>query len=106
MNHSKTLLLLVLVVPGCLAAQQQLIQRHWPAQLSPPLAAGDMQLELVFGRHRLQLQLQQNTALLAQFPEQLRSSLKRQGARYFEGHVRGVENSWLRLSWLQGADGR
>ena len=103
MKHSKLLLILALFVPGCLLAQEQIIQQHWPAQLSSPRASDSMQLELVFGQQRLLLQLQPNQQLLNRLASDQRSRLRQQGARYFSGYVEGDNHSWLRLSWLNGA---
>jgi len=103
MKHSKLLLVLVLFVPGCLLAQQQIIQQHWPAQLAAPRADDSMQLELLFEQQRLLLQLQPNQQLLARLASDQRSRLRQQGARYFSGYVEGDTQSWLRLSWLNGA---
>lgn len=102
MNHNK-ILLLALFLPAWLAAQQQVIQQHWPAQLSAPQANQSMQLQLSFDQHHLSLQLIENDALLAKLSSGQRSLLQQQGARYFSGHVDGDADSWLRLSWLQGA---
>lgn len=103
MNHSKTLLLLALFVPGWLFAQQQVIHSHWSAQLPPPAASNNLQLQLVFDQWRLSLQLMENQALLKQLSGRQRSSLQQRGARYFSGFVAGEADSWVRLSWLQGA---
>jgi hypothetical protein len=103
MNLSKTLLLLVLFLPTWLAAQQQRIHQHWPAQLPAPVTAESMQLQLEFDQQRLELQLAENKALLTQLSATRRSTLQQQDARFFIGHVNGDADSWLRLSWLQGA---
>jgi len=103
MNLSKTLLLLVLFLPAWLAAQQQRIHQHWPAHLPAPEAAEGMQLRLEFDQQHLELQLAENQALLTQLSATRRGTLRQQGARFFTGQVHGDADSWLRLSWLQGA---
>ncbi|MBU1189004.1 MAG: hypothetical protein KKC01_08235 [Gammaproteobacteria bacterium] len=103
MNHSKTLLLLALIVPGWLPAQQQQILQHAPAELAAPQTSESMQLELAFDDQRLSLQLWENSELLQRLAGHQRNRLRQQGARYFTGHVDGDSDSWLRLSWLQGA---
>jgi len=103
MNHSKSLLLLALIVPGWLAAQQQQILQHAPAELAAPQTSESMQLELAFDDQRLSLQLWENSELLQRLAGHQRNRLRQQGARYFTGLVDGDSDSWLRLSWLQGA---
>lgn len=103
MNHSKTLLLLALIVPGLLSAQQQQILQHAPAELAAPQTSENMQLELAFADQRLSLQLWENSELLQRLAAHQRNRLRQQGARYFTGHVDGDSDSWLRLSWLPGA---
>lgn len=104
MSFRALLMGVFVLMPMCIHAQDVWIARHWSTQMLPPQLGIEQQMIAVeFEGRQINLMLEPNVELASRLGSAEREQLQSLDVMLYTGYVEGDTNSWVRLSWLQGA---